>query len=148
MRLSGRYIVARRREELFEKLLDPAVLLQAIPGCEDLVRTGDGAYDARLVVGFGPIKGAFTGKILLKDVRPPEGYRMELRGEGKPGFLNGVSRVELRPLDGGSRTEISYESDIQVGGLLASVGARLIPGAARTYSDQFFAALEKALLGG
>ena len=148
MHISGKHVIARRREELFEKLLDPALLLRTIPGCESLVRTGDHAYDTRLSLGFGPIKGTFTGTVLLKEVRPPQSYRMEIRGEGKPGFLIGAASVELQSLDGGARTEVRYQSDVQVGGLLASVGARLIPGAARTFSDQFFAALEKALDGG
>ena len=98
----------------------------------------------RLEAGLGPIKGVFTGEVVLKDVNPPEGYVMELSGKGKMGFLKGRTRITLRSA-GENRTEIVYESDLQVGGLIASVGSRFIPAAARDFSKQFFSVLEEAL---
>jgi carbon monoxide dehydrogenase subunit G len=145
MRLSGRHVLPGKREEIFERLQDPALLKRAIPGCEMLSRTPDGGYDVRIQAGFGPIKGTFNGRVTLKDLVPPRSYSMEIRGDGSPGFMTCVSKVELEPMEGGDTTEIRYESEVQVGGLLASVGMRFVPGAARLLSEQFFVALEKAL---
>jgi carbon monoxide dehydrogenase subunit G len=144
MQISGRHVLARSREDLFQRLLDPALLVECIPGCEELVQDGPHSYRARLSVGFGPIKGTFTGSVQLTDLAPPQGYTMHLKGEGKAGFLSGLTRIELVPLDGG-RTEVRYQSDLQVGGLIATVGSRFIPGVARGLSEQFFTRLERAL---
>jgi uncharacterized protein len=116
-----------------------------MPGCESLVLAPDGTYDARLSVGFGLIRGKFIGKVVLKDVVPPHSYTLQVRGEGKAGFVSGITRVRLEPLPNPDWTEIHFESDIQVGGFLAAVGARLLPGVARTMSEQFFATLERVL---
>src|SRR2546422_1077908 len=124
MHLAGSHVLEKSPEELFERLQDPQVLVKCIPGCEELARGPDGAFEVRLQAGFGPIKGSFTGRVVLKDLAPPRSYTMELQGEGKVGFLNGTTRIRLEPLDGGKRTEVHYESDVQVGGLLATVGAR------------------------
>src|SRR6059036_2864201 len=135
MQLAGSHVLGWSPEKLFERLQDPKLLMRCIPGCEELARAPDGGYDARLHAGFGPIKGTFTGRVVLKDLVHSRSYTMEIQGEGKVGFLNGLTRIRLEPLDGGKRTEVHYESEVQVGGLLATVGARLLPGAARSFSE-------------
>jgi len=145
MNFAGRHTFGVRQEELFQRLLDPAVLHDSIPGCEELVQTGEAAYSIRLSAGFGPIRGTFNGTVVLKDLIPPRSYTLELKGEGRTGFVSGLTRIALEPLDGGAATEIRFESEVQVGGLIAGVGARFIPGAARNLSEQFFTSLEKAI---
>ena len=44
--------------------------------------------------------------------------------------------MELAPIDGGTR--VSYNADVQVGGLIASVGQRMLGGVTRMMLDQFF----------
>ena len=145
MHLSGRHVVHGQSEEIFDKLQDPEVLRGCIPGCDELVSTGDGTYQARLSVGFGLIRGTFTGKVVLQDVDRPRGYTLLVRGEGKTGFLQGVTRVSLEPLPNPEWTEIRFESDIQVGGLLGAVAGRFLPGAAKAMSEEFFKLLDQAL---
>jgi uncharacterized protein len=147
MRISGRRVIQKGQAELFERLLDPTVLKQCLPGCEELRQSPDGSYDARLEVGLGPIRGTFQGRVFLLELDPPRGYTLEVRGDGKPGSLRGTVRVGLRAVSE-SATEVDYEADVSVGGLLASVGSRLIPGASRTFSEQFFNSLERALEDG
>jgi hypothetical protein len=145
MHLTGRHAVHGSPEEIFDKLQDPEVLRSCIPGCDELVASSEGTYETRLSVGFGLIRGSFTGKVALRDVDPPRSYTLVLHGEGKAGFVNGITRVKLEPLPNPEWTEIQFESELQVGGLLAAVGGRLLPAAARTMSEQFFSSLEKAL---
>lgn len=147
MRISGRHAIDCQREELFEKLLDPAFMAQCIPGCEKLEGRPGGGFDATIRVHYGLIRGAFTGKVDLRDVIHPSGYTMEFTGAGRLGSLRGTSRMALEPLEG-SRTEVSFDTDVQLGGLLGRLGDHLIPGDASEFSSHFFMVLEKAIRNG
>ena len=129
-----------RRERVWQALVDPAVLQRCIPGCEGLERTGENAYAATLRAGVGSIKGVFKGNVRLEDVRAPEHYRMVVDGKGQPGFLKGTGDLDLE--EQGELTVVRYAGDVQVGGTLASVGQRLIQGAAKMMASQFFTAVE------
>ncbi|HEX8068989.1 MAG TPA: carbon monoxide dehydrogenase subunit G [Pyrinomonadaceae bacterium] len=140
MKVEGSHEVRAPRERVYAALLDPAVLARCIPGCERLEETGAHAYAATLRTGVGAIKGLFNGSVRLEDMRPPEHYRMVVEGKGQPGFLKGAGDLDLAEEAG--VTVIRYTGDVQVGGTIASVGQRMIQGAAKMLAAQFFTALE------
>ena len=141
MKIEGMHELRARRERVWRALVDPEVLRRCIPGCESLERTGEGAYAATLRAGVGAIKGVFKGSVRLEDVRAPEHYRMVVEGKGQPGFLKGAGDLDLEEREGGA-TVIRYAGDVQVGGTIASVGQRMIQGAAKMMAAQFFTAVE------
>jgi uncharacterized protein len=143
MHFSGHHIVDRGREELFDKLLDPAVLMKCIPGCEELIRAPDGSYQARLGIKRGLFRVSFTGRVTLRDVVRPERYSLDHDLQGRMGTVSGVIRIELRPVDA-ARTEVRFEGDLFLGGLAASLGELALGGAAEI-PREFFAALERTL---
>lgn len=138
VKISGKRVVPHSPQDLWSYLMNPEVLRKCMQGCEEFEAVGPGKYRVALKVGFGLVKGRFRGEVELKDVVEPKGYRLEMHAKGTMGFLRGVTRVELAPLDGGGATEIAFESEAQVGGVLASVGARFVDGAARSFVDAFF----------
>ena len=140
MKIEGTHEVQSKRERVFQALVDPEVLKRCIPGCERLEKTGENAYAATLRAGVGSIKGLFQGSVRLEDLRPPEHFRMIVEGKGQPGFMKGTGELDLEEKDGA--TLIKYAGDVQVGGTLASVGQRMIQGAAKMMATQFFTALE------
>jgi hypothetical protein len=87
-------------------------------------------------VGVGAIKGTFEGKVRLTDQEPPNRYRMAVEGKGGPGFVRGDAAMSLSDIEGGTR--VTYDADVQVGGLIASVGQRMLGGVSRMMLDQFF----------
>ena len=140
MKIEGTHELRAPRERVYAALIDPAVLARCIPGCERLELTGEHTYAATLRTGVGAIKGVFQGNVRLEDMRPPEHYRIVVDGRGQPGFLKGAGDLDLSEQDGA--TVIKYAGDVQVGGTLASVGQRMIQGAAKMMAAQFFTALE------
>jgi hypothetical protein len=128
------------REKLFAALTDPESLRACIEGCEEMARTGDDVYEAKLKIGVAGIKGRYKGKVELRDKRPPESFTLSVDGSGAPGFVKGTGRLELAEAPGGA-TELRCEGEAQVGGLVAAVGSRLIEAAARKLAGDFFAKL-------
>ena len=139
MKVEGSYKLPVARAQLWELMIDPAVLARCVPGCESLTATDEGAYKLTLKTGVGSIKGLFTGAIRLADMRAPEHYRMIVDGKGAPGFLKGDGALEL--VEQGEETVINFTGDVNVGGTLASVGQRMIHSTAKLMAGQFFAAL-------
>lgn len=145
MRISGKIAVERSRTELWDLLLDPRVLRQCVPGCEELKLIGEGLFRVKLKFGFGLLKGQIRGHVKLRDVVPDQGYRLEVDARGSTGFINGEISIHLSDLATGQGTELEYEGEGRAGGVLASVGARLFQSAARNFTEQFLARLTQAV---
>jgi carbon monoxide dehydrogenase subunit G len=140
MKIEGTQRIDAPRDRIFAALIDPAILQKCIPGCEQLEKTGDNQYSAKLTAGVGPVKGIFTATVSLQDIVAPEHYKLVVEGKGQPGFVKGSGELNLK--DEGSATEIRYTGDVNVGGLIASVGQRMIQATANLLAGRFFKALE------
>ena len=144
MKIEGSYKVPALREIVWQQLMNPEVLARSLPGCEKLEPNPDGSYHAELRVGIAAVKGNYHGHIEILDPVPPERFRMKVEGQGTGGFLKGEGTLVLTEDPAG--TLISYSGEAQVGGVIASVGQRLILGAAKHIINQFFAAFAKQVL--
>jgi uncharacterized protein len=143
MKIEGTNDMPATPERVWFALLDPETLATAMPGTEKLEAIGPGEYRAVMKVGVGPVKGTFDGKVRITDQDPPRRYHMAIEAGGGPGFVRGEATMQLEPTEGGTR--VHYDADVQVGGLIASVGQRLIGGVARMMLDQFFSKMHEAL---
>lgn len=143
MKIEGTYEISAPRERVFQALTDPGVLQKCIPGCERLEKTAENKYNATLSAGVGPIKGTFAATVAIENMVPPSNYRLVVEGKGQPGFIKGSGDLLLEENDGA--TLIRYTGNVQVGGMLASVGQRLIESTAKMLAGKFFSALEAEL---
>jgi hypothetical protein len=87
------------------------------------------------------ITGTFEGIVTLADQRPPASYRLTVQGQGRPGFVIGDTTVTLAPDTDG--TTVTVDANVQVGGLVAQIGQRLLGTTARMMMDRFFKCLEQ-----
>jgi hypothetical protein len=143
MKIEGSADIPAPREQVWAAFLDPDILAQALPGCEKLEAIGPNEYKATMKVGVAAIKGTFEGKVKLSDLEPPNRYRMAVEGSGGPGFVRGDAGMQMSDVDGG--TKVSYDADVQVGGLIASVGQRMLGGVTKMMLDQFFTKMTELL---
>src|SRR5438876_246375 len=79
----------------------------------------------------------------IRDKRPPEALTLAFEGKGGPGFVRGSAAIALS--DNGGTTNVACEADVQVGGLIAAVGSRLVEATAKKLADDFFRQLSTAL---
>jgi uncharacterized protein len=140
MNIEGTHKIGAPQDRVFAALIDPAILQKCIPGCEQMEKTGENQYHAKLTVGVGPVKGVFSASVSLEDITAPTHYKLVVEGKGQPGFVKGTGTLDLT--SDGEGTSIRYTGDVRVGGLLASVGQRLIQATSDMLAGRFFSCLE------
>src|SRR5438067_7111000 len=132
MKLEGTYRIPAARAEVWNALLDPAILRRSIPGCEKLDPAGQNKYNATFRAGVGAIKGTFSGDVEISDLDPQNAYTLRSRVKSPVGFVEGSGRIQLaESVPGSPETVISYSGDAKIGGMLASIAGRLIEAAAK-----------------
>jgi carbon monoxide dehydrogenase subunit G len=140
MHIEGSYTFSAPREAVWDAIMDPAVMGQALPGGEKLEKVSETEYLGVMNVRVGPVQGKFQGKIELTEVNRPESCTMSVDGRGAPGFLSGTGSWQLAA-DGDS-TVMTYSGDVDVGGRIANVGQRLLDSSAKSLTRQGLESLD------
>jgi 2-furoyl-CoA dehydrogenase large subunit len=140
-------VVGAPAERVWAMLLDPATLQSVIPGCHNVQKISDTHFRADVTIGVGPVKGRYRADVKLSDLDPPHAVTLGGSAEGALGFGGGEGRITLIPVKNGGTT-IRYTYEAAIGGKVASIGGRLLDGAARVIIGQFFAALARQAGGG
>jgi uncharacterized protein len=147
MRIAGNATLHAPVETVYAALRDPRVLVRTIPGCERLEQVGEDAYQMTVTAGVASVRGTYAGDVRLTDQRAPHGFVLRASGSGAPGTVSADVTVELSPGDNGT-TELSYDADAVVGGMIGGVGQRLLTGVAKRTAGDFFTAVDQVLTGG
>ena len=147
MEMSGEYRIEAPRERVWAALNDPEILRQSIPGCEEIEKTSDTSFAAKVRAKVGPVSATFTGAVTLSDLDPPNGYTISGEGKGGvAGFAKGGAKVRLIP--DGNATTLQYTVTANVGGKLAQIGSRLIDATANKMAADFFQRLGALVTAG
>jgi carbon monoxide dehydrogenase subunit G len=136
MKLTGSYQINLEKQKVWDALNDPEVLKKALPGCEEFKKKSDAEFTATATNKIGPFNATFTGDIELKDLNPPNSYKISGSGNSPVGFASGEATVSLQDNEGG--TKLTYKIEANVGGKIAQVGSRLIDMTAKKMADIFF----------
>lgn len=146
MRIVSDHTLPHPPKEVWDALLDPAVLVATIPGCQRLEATGENAYAMTVTAGVAAIKGTYDGTCELTDLAPQESLVMKLQGSGAPGTIGATVQVSFSEVDGG--TTIGYDADAIVGGMVGGVGQRMLTSVAKRMAKEFFTNVEDAIANG
>jgi len=151
LKISGSYTLPFARERVYQLLQDPEVLAQCMPGTDHLAKIGPDEYEMKMKMVISAVQGLFAGKIRVADQKPPEQFRLLVEGSGKVGFLKGEGVLTFVPSNASTSdtaisdtstsdtaTEVRYEGDVQVGGVIAGVGQRLLDTTAKLVIRKFF----------
>jgi len=146
MDMTGEFRIPASRDAVWKALNDPEILKRSIAGCEELEKTSDTEFTAKVTAKVGPVKARFAGKVTLSDLDPPNGYTIAGEGQGgAAGFAKGGAKVRLER--DGDGTLLKYTVNAAIGGKLAQIGARLIDGAAHKMAEEFFASFAANVAG-
>ena len=146
MKFTGDSVLHAPVDKVWAAVLDPAVLVRTIPGCERLESTGENSYAMTVTAGVAAIRGTYSGTCEMSDLEPHQSLMMKLQGAGAPGTIGADVKVGFS--DGGDgTTTITYDADATVGGMVGGVGQRMLSSVSRRMAGEFFGNIDKVLTG-
>lgn len=145
MILEGKFTLKAPIQKVWDSLLEPETLLACVPGAEKIEKLDDRTYDCVIKQKVGPISVRFKFKTVLTRLDPP--HHLELEGEGdeiaKAGRFTQKSTVDLRQTEDG--VEVSYKTEVNVVGKLATFGDRIMRAKAKKVEEEFTKKLQEHL---
>ena len=97
MKIAGSNTIPFPVDQVWDALLDPAVLVRTLPGCERLVATDEHRYAMTVTAGVAAIRGTYDGTCALSDLVEHESLTMRLQGAGAPGTVDATVAVRFEP---------------------------------------------------
>jgi hypothetical protein len=79
MEIKGEYRIAAPREKVFAALNDRTCCRPAFPAA-NRSRSSRHRDDGQGALRIGPVSAAFSGKVTLSDIDPPNGYKISAKG--------------------------------------------------------------------
>lgn len=144
MELKGRHNVNATPATLWKMLMNTDTLSKIVPGISKLEKTGDNTYKSILELKIGPVGGSFTGNLQMENIEDQKGFTLKVQQNSSIGNANATMKIELIPVTA-NETEVAFDGDVKVTGLLASMGQRILGSAANMLIKQFFANLDHEL---
>jgi carbon monoxide dehydrogenase subunit G len=146
MKVAGNAVLHAPVAEVWDALLDPSVLVATIPGCERLEATGENSYAMTVTAGVASIKGTYAGTCSLSDLQPHRSLVLTAAGSGAPGTVSADVSVSFTDRGDGT-TELAYDADAVVGGMVGGVGQRMLTSVSKRMAGEFFGAVDRVLTG-
>lgn len=147
MQLNGSHTLNAPLSKIWTMLMDTDTLARVVPGVTRLEKTAENEYNAIAEIKLGPVSGSFSGTLSLGDIQENEGYTLHVKQNSKIGNADATVKIALKSIDD-AQTEISFDGDARLSGLLARTGNRVISGVATTLTKQFFNNFEEELKDG
>jgi len=146
MKIAGTAVLNAPVDQVWAAFNDPAVLARTLPGCRELREVRPDAYRMTVSAGVASIRGTYEGDLSVTEQNPPGSFVLKAAGVGAPGTVSADVKVSLQQSATGG-TDLSYDADAVVGGVIGGVGQRMLTGAARKMADNFFAAVDADIAG-
>ena len=144
MKLQVEHVFQVSRDVLWQVLHDQTRMADWIPGCDKLEEIGPDRFAATMQIGIGAIKGTYKGTVQVTEKQEPSQYTLAVEGNAAPGFVRGKALMKLQVEDGNA-TRLVIDADVQVGGLIASVGQRFVSGIAKQLMRELLVNIEQSL---
>jgi len=144
MQLSGNRILNAVPSRVWDMLMNPDSLARVVPGISSLEMISENSFISALNIKIGPVNSTFSGKLQIEDIVEEKSFTLTTQQNSKVGNGNAVLHIKLAPA-GDNQTELIFDGDVKLSGMLASMGQRIVGGVANTLTNQFFNNIQKEL---
>lgn len=144
MRYSGTERIPASRQRVWQFLTNPDAVAQCVPDVESLEVVDPIHFKATVKAGIGPVRGKFGFNVTWQELTEPSRAHMTAQGKSGGNAVTVDSTMDLNEA-GENETELAWNADVVVHGMLASVGARLLDGFAKKQTEQFFGCIRERL---
>jgi len=147
IRIEKTFQVQQPVDRVWRFLSDPRKVVTCVPGAQITEQVDENNYKGSITVRVGPSVTDYKGEIqILRS--DPQNFEIEILGKGLDVRGRGSASMKmdgkLKSLDN-SRTEVTSVSELNVVGILAQMGSRVISEVSNVMFGQFTKNLESRL---
>jgi len=146
-KITERFEVQAPVERVWKYLIDPASVVQCLPGAELLETQDERNFLGAIKVKVGPLSMSYKGKASFTEVND-ETHTVRMVGEGREVGGSGSTKVTMvsivTALEGGG-SEVSVDSEINLVGRIVQFGRGMIEEVSRQMFRQFAACVKSRL---
>ncbi|MCL4411900.1 MAG: SRPBCC domain-containing protein [Candidatus Thermoplasmatota archaeon] len=145
MELKGEFEVKSDRQTVSSFISNIDQVTSIIPEVQSAEKLNETSSKLVVKAGKSAIKGKFNLLLELKQITEGEDIDINARGSGTTGSLDLKANYKL--VDLGNSTLVKWTVNLNIGGMIATMGARVINSTAENYisvlTDSFRKAFEK-----
>lgn len=147
MHFSGTVEIAAPRAAVWDFVSDPQKMGSCGPGVESVETVDESKFVAKAKIGVGPINAKFTIDAEFVERAEPNRAQVRARGKAPGSAVDGTAEMTLRDGETDGTTVMDWSADVQISGMMASLGARMIEGTAHKLIGQTFTCVKSKLEG-
>ncbi len=138
MEFSGTVEIPASRAKVFAFVTDPDKVGACGPGVESIEVVDPTHFKAKAKVGVGFITARFVVDLEIAEQQPPDMAVIKAHGQAPGSAVDAVGRMTLADGAEPNTTTMQWSADVNLSGMLASVGARMVEGTANKMIGQTF----------
>ena len=133
------------RAAVWEFLTDPNRVARCLPGAAITEKVDEKTYKGTITIKVGPVTASYRGKVTFEKLDPGAGTAeivasgQDVKGKGGADLRMQSVLREIAP----GKTEVTASSQVNITGILAQMGARMI----QDVSDQMLQRFTEAMQG-
>lgn len=124
MRLEGSFESPAPRQVVWDFLLNAREIGPCFPDLQSLDVTSQDSFSAKVRVGLSVVKGAMNMEFRITDKIPPRSAKLIGTGRGVGSTVQVETSFTLEEM--GSGTKVGWMADVNVGGVMAGLGSKLL----------------------
>ena len=137
LEFSGSPEITAGKELVWARLMDPHFLARSAPGVESVEVIDPTHFKVVSGFGAGSFKIRFTMDVELFDIAPERSARMRMQAQAPGSAVDVLSSIEIQKA-GPNAVRLNWSATSEITGTVAGLGARLMEGAARRLTEQFW----------
>jgi len=138
MEFSGSVDIPATRDRVFAFVTDPNKVGACGPGVESIEVIDPTHFKAKAKVGVGFITAKFVVDLEIAEQQPPDMAVIKARGQAPGSAVDALGRMNLVDGPEPGTTTMLWAAEVNLSGMLASVGARMVEGTANKMIAQAF----------
>jgi carbon monoxide dehydrogenase subunit G len=148
MEFSGAVDIPAPRDHVFAFVIDPQRVGACGPGVESIDVVDPTHFRARAKVGVGFISARFVVDLEIAEQEAPNRAVIKAHGQAPGSAVDALGRMNLVDGPEPGTTTMLWAAEVNIAGMIASVGARLIEGTANKMIGQTFDCIRAKIVAG
>jgi len=147
LEITKTFTIDAPKKAVWEFLTDPYRVARCLPGAAITEKVDDQNYTGTITVKVGPVSASYRGKIRFEKLDPEAGTAeivasgQDVKGKGGADMRMQSRLKEVAP----GKTEVSATSQVNITGILAQMGARMIQDVSDQMLQKFTEAMQAEL---